>query len=112
MEAERNPRRPHAAIITSGGSEGFKGPARLGRHVKIAFGQAVNLVGPELDLALPPGQVQVRVMSLRLSDRSNLVDESQRLGEILERVEPFKMAVLIQLPAALQLLQHSFCLGS
>src|SRR5207249_1078625 len=81
-------------------------------HVEIAFGQAVNLVGPELDLALPPGQIQIRMMPLRLRDRSDLVHEGQRLGEILERIEPLQVPLFVQLPAALQLLQHSLCLGS
>ena len=44
------------------------------RHDEIAFGQAVNLVGPQRDLDFAPGEQDVRVVPLLLGQLSNTVN--------------------------------------
>ena len=51
----------------------------LRRHDEVALGQAVNLVGPERDLGLAPRQQNIRMMSLLFGQRSDAIDELQRL---------------------------------
>jgi hypothetical protein len=52
-------------------------------------------VRPELDLALAPSQIQVRMMAFLLGNGANFIYEGQRLGEVFECVEAFKVAVLV-----------------
>jgi len=49
----------------------------FGSKNKIAFGQAIDLVGPDPDFDLAPRQVQVRMMALLLGDRTHAVYEVQ-----------------------------------
>src|SRR5438445_1778606 len=69
-------------------SHGRERPVRLGGQVEIALRQSLDLVGPDFDLALPPGHVEIRMVSLPLRDRADLVGELERLGEILELKGP------------------------
>ena len=60
----------------------FKLPFGFGRQEKVALSQTLNLVRPDLDLALPPGQVQIRMMALGLRDSPNLVRKGQRCANL------------------------------
>jgi hypothetical protein len=59
-------------------------PVDFGSKNKIAFGQAVDLVGPNLDFNLPPRQVQVGMMPLLFGDGAHAVHEVQGRPEIGE----------------------------
>ena len=48
------------------------------------------------------------MMTFLLGNATDFVDEVERLGEILERIQPFEMTILIQRPAPPKLLQHFF----
>jgi len=81
-------------------------PVRLGRQVEVALGQAVHLVRPDLDLALSPGDVEVRVVALGLGDRPHLVGELQRPDEIRELIESLQVALGAEVPPGLELVEH------
>src|SRR5207249_10572145 len=87
---------------------GLERPVHLGGHVEIAFGEPLDLMGPDLDLALPPGHVQVRMVPFLLRDRAYLVGELERLDEVLERIGSLQMSFRVQLQARLALSQHRF----
>ena len=46
----------------------FELPFGFGRQDKVALRQTLNLVRPDLDHALPPGQIQIRIKALCLRD--------------------------------------------
>jgi len=78
------PNKPNNCLLTRGGI--FRHPARrlrwrairfklpfgFSRQDKVALSQTLNLVRPDLDLALSPGQKYIRMMALSLRDRPNL----------------------------------------
>src|SRR5688500_13639766 len=68
-------------------------------HDEVAFGQAVDLVGPEQYLHLTPANVQVRVVPLLLGDQRQRVDEINRLDEVFELERPGEPLLLVELPA-------------
>src|SRR5512140_2300722 len=84
----------------------FKLPFSFGRQDKVALRQTLNLVGPDLHLALPPAQRQVRMMALSLRDSANLVRKCQRLREVREGVAPLQMPFSVELPALAEFLQQ------
>jgi hypothetical protein len=57
-------------------------PVDLSGHDEVALGQAVDLVGPERDLGLTPGQQNVGMMALFLSQRAHAVHEVERILEV------------------------------
>lgn len=57
---------------------------RPGGKNEIAFDQTVDLVGPDLQDHLPPGQVDIRVMTLFLRHLADALDELETVTEILE----------------------------
>jgi hypothetical protein len=71
----------------------------VGRQDKVALSQTLNLVRPDLDLALPPGQIQIGMMALGLRDSPNLVRKCQQLREVLEGVAPLQMPSPVEFPA-------------
>ena len=84
----------------------FKPPVGFGRQEKVALSQTLNLVRLELDLALSPGQIQIRMMALGLRDSPNLVRKRQRLREVLEGEEPLQMPFTVEFPASAELRQQ------
>jgi hypothetical protein len=52
------------------------------RQDKVAFGEAVDLVGPRGYFGLAPGEKDIRVMSFTLRDRAHLVHKLQGLRKI------------------------------
>ena len=66
----------------------------------------MDLMRPELDLALAPSQIQVRMVAFFLGNGADFIYEGHRLGEIFECVEAFKVAVLVECPPTVELLQH------
>jgi hypothetical protein len=81
-----------------------KGPKRfeltigLRGEIKIALGEAVDLVRPNLYLAFAPGDIQIRMMPFGFSYGSDFVGKGEGLSKILERIEPFKMSFCTQCP--------------
>ncbi len=57
------------------------GTVRLGGEVKITLRQATEFVSPDLDFALAPGDVEIRMLPFLLSDVGNLVAKRHRVGE-------------------------------
>ena len=49
---------------------------------EIAFGQAIDFVGPRGDFRFSPGQQNIRMMALLFGDRADFIDESEGLREI------------------------------
>ena len=88
------------------GCHGLVRPIRLGRQVEVALGQAVHLVRPDLDLALPPGDVEVGVVALGRGDRPHLVGKLQRPGEIRELIESLQVALRAEVPPGLELVEQ------
>jgi hypothetical protein len=76
-------------------SKWLKLPVHLGGHIEISLCEPIDLVRSELDLALAPSQIQVRMMAFLLGNGANFIYEGQRLGEVFECVEAFKVAVLV-----------------
>jgi len=60
---------------------------------------------PDLDLALPPRQVEIRMMALSLGHGTHLVHEGQGLREVFEGIQSFEVAFMAQGPPAAELLQ-------
>ena len=56
----------------------------FGGEDEVALGQAVDLVRPEGELDLAPGQVNIGMMVLLPGQFAHLVCEIKRLAEILE----------------------------
>ena len=77
----------------------FKLPFGFGRQDKVALRQTLDLVRPDLDLALSSGQIQIGMMAFGLRDSANLVRERQRLREALEGVAPLQMPSPVECPA-------------
>src|ERR1035437_7419359 len=77
----------------------------FGGKNKIALGQAVDLVGPNLDFDLAPRQVQVGMVPLLFGNRAHAVDKVQGRPEIGEPVRLRQMMLIHHLPAG-QLRQH------
>ena len=78
----------------------FKLAIGFGGHVKVALRQAIDLVRPDLDLALAPGEIEIGMVAFRFCHGAHLVHVGQGLGEILERIQALKMAGLVQRPPA------------
>src|SRR5512144_2982253 len=56
----------------------------LGCHDEVVLVQTVDLVRVEFDRATTPAEVHVRVVSLRLGEGADPVDEGQSFGEVPE----------------------------
>ena len=50
---------------------------------------------PDFDLALAPGEIEIRMMAFRFCHGPHLVHVGQGQGEILERIQALKMAGLV-----------------
>jgi len=70
----------------------------LCRHNEVAFGQAIDLVGPQSDLGLTPGQEDVGMMTLILGQLPNPVHKGERLFEIGELELPYEVVLIGDLP--------------
>ncbi len=83
----------------------FKFPFGFGGQDKVTFGQTLNLVRPNFEFALSPGQIQVRMVALSLRNHANFVRKGLRLREVFEVVEPFQMPLPVYSPAVAEVLQ-------
>jgi hypothetical protein len=80
----------------------------LGGQNKIALGQAVDLVSPDLHLDLTPGQEQIGMVSLGFGDGARPVDEVQGAPKVRESVDLPQVVPVHHLPSGdlrLQLFQ-------
>src|SRR5437870_170759 len=73
---------------------------------EVAFGEAVDLVGPNRDFDPAPGQVNVRMMTLLFGEFADLVGKGERLKKIFEREFLLQMMPVDDLPAIAKLLQQ------
>lgn len=85
-------------------------PIDFRRKIKIIFRQSLNRVRPDLDNALSPTDVKVRVMSFGLGDRRDPVRERHRFDEIFKRISFFKTAVRFDPPTLPKLAQQRLAL--
>ena len=79
-----------------------KFPVRLGGHIEIALCEPIDFVRPEFDLALAPSQIQIWMMAFFLGNGADFIHEGQRLGEVFEGIEAFKVAVFVEYPPAVE----------
>src|SRR5712692_9366657 len=91
---------PSDSRLTGSSAKRFKLAIGFGGHVKVTLRQAVDLVCPDLDLALAPGKIEIGVVAFRFCHGTHLVHVNQGLSEILERVQALKMAGLVQRPSS------------
>ena len=66
----------------------------FGGHDEVAFGEAVDLVGPESDLGFAPGEEDVGVMALLFGEGSDQIYEGEGLGEVREFERAMDMVVV------------------
>jgi hypothetical protein len=95
---------PSDPQLTGSRAKRFKLAIGFGGHVKVALRQAIDLVRPDLDLALAPGKIEIGMVAFRFCHGTHLVHIGQGLGEILERIQALKMAGLVQRPPAAEFL--------
>jgi hypothetical protein len=105
---EKSAKRPHPARPENNSAEGsgretpVTYPAlesvNLRGHDEVALGQAVNLVGPQGDLSLAPGQQNIRMVSLFLGHRSHTVDKFQGLLKVGEFEFAMKVMFVVDHP--------------
>jgi hypothetical protein len=67
---------------------------------KIAFGEAVDLVRPDLGPHVAPAQVDVRVVPLLFGQLADTVREVERRSEVLEAELLLEMVLVHGLPTA------------
>ena len=75
----------------------------LGSEDEIAFRQAVDFVGPERQLYFSPGQINVGVVVLRLSQFADAISVLERLAEVGEFELPLKVVFVDNLPGGIEL---------
>ena len=92
--------------LTGSPAKLFKFAIGFGGHVEVALRQAIDLVRPNLDLALTPGEIEVWVVTFCFRHSPHFVHVGQSQGEILKRIQALKMAGLVQRPPAPQLFQQ------
>ncbi len=83
-----------------------------GRKNEIALSQTVNLVGPNQDLDLSPGQMDVRVVPLFLGHFPHTDSESHRRAEVIEFKLTLKMMTSDHFPPGIQLIAEGIEFGS
>jgi hypothetical protein len=66
----------------------------FGGHDEVAFGETVDLVRPESDFGFAPGEEDVGMMSLLFGERTDTVDEVERLLEVGELELAVKMMLV------------------
>jgi hypothetical protein len=87
-----------AALRWAGHARSLKDPINLrGKH-KIAFGQAVDLMGIDGDFRFTPGKQNVRMMALLFGDRSRAIDKIQSLLKIGKPEYLMQMVLFDDLP--------------
>src|SRR6266508_5963002 len=59
-------------------------PIGLGGEDEVALGQAIDLVSPDGQPDFPPGQIDVGVVALLLSEVADPIGEVERFAEVLE----------------------------
>lgn len=84
----------------------------LGSKNKIALGQTINLVGPNQDFDLSPGQMDVRVVPLLLGHLPHTDSESHRREEVIEFKLTLKMMTSDHFPPGIQLIAEGIEFGS
>ncbi len=85
--SDKNARIDDATGSNRVGASGGKSCCRtidLGSKIEVALSQPVDLVRPDLDLTLPPGDTEIGVMILFVGDRSDSVGECRGIVEIPE----------------------------
>src|SRR5216683_4471598 len=70
----------------------------LGCKDEIAFGQPVDLMGPERDSDFPPGVIDIRMVTLLLGQVPHHSGKLQRLPKVPECERPLKMVPVDHLP--------------
>ena len=85
-----------------------EGAICLGSEVEVTLGQAVDLVRPDLHLALAPRDRQVRMMTSCFCDVGHLVGKGHRFHEVLKSVFALEVTFGVQKPAIVQLSQELF----
>ena len=76
----------------------FVNPIHTRCHHEIGLVQSVDFVCPHFDPYFPPLKMYIRVVPLLFGKFSDLVRELKRITEILERVLPFQMMTVYNLP--------------
>src|SRR5688500_11208708 len=90
-------RRPTAVCVPTGDPRRSNQPVGLRREDEVALGQAVDLVGPDLDDHLAPGEVEVGVVVLLLGQLAHAGGGVERLPEVREAELPLEV-VLVDRP--------------
>jgi hypothetical protein len=99
--------KPSASLLTGSRTKRFKLAIGFSSHIKVALRQAIDLVRPNLDLALAPSQIEVGMMAFCLCHGPYFVHVGLGLGKILERVQALKMTRLVQRPPSPELFQQN-----
>jgi len=73
-------------------------PVDLRGQDEIALGKAVDLVGPDRDAGLSPGEIDVGMMPLFFSDGAHLIHKLEGGLEVRKLKLPFNMMVFDDLP--------------
>src|SRR3989442_1213584 len=80
-------RRIREVILTGCGMDGLSAirqPIDLRSHDEVAFGQSINLVGPNRDFHSAPREINVGMMTLFLRQCADFVGKNQCFAEIFE----------------------------
>lgn len=83
-----------------------------GSKNEIALGQTVNLVGPNQDLDLSPGQMDIRMVPLLLGHLPHTNSECHRRAKVIEFKLALKMMTSDHLPPRIQLVVEGIEFGS
>lgn len=84
-------------------------PVNLGCHNEIAFGQAVNLVGPQSDAHLAPSEQNIGMMAFLLRDLTDAIYKCERLLEIWKTKLAVEMMFVGDLPVRNLLVKSYQC---
>src|SRR5690348_8404299 len=78
------------------------------RENEIAFGQPVDLMGPDRQFDFSPGEVDVRMVALGLRQFSHSVRKLQGFAKVFEFIFLLQMVLVFDSPTTTQLLRKSF----
>src|ERR1700734_3794484 len=91
-----------------GGTPALLQLANFGGKDEVAFSEAIDAVGTNLDAGLAPGEIDVWMMVLLLSDFPDAIDKIQGAAEVHNLVFSFKALFVQDTPAAVKLALHFF----
>src|SRR5690242_7810346 len=75
----------------------------LGGEDEVALDETVDLVRPDRELHLAPGEINVGVVPLLLGHLADAVGEVERLAKIFKLIFLFQMMLVDDVPAAAEL---------